>query len=73
MGILMTIISMYITLKIIGLAFKIVGKLIGSILGLAMFLLIAVCAVKIIGLALIAVPIIIMAGSLGIAAKAAIV
>lgn len=73
MGILMTLVSLYITIKIAGFLFSIVGKLLGSVLGFIVVICVAAFAVKLIGFALIVIPFVLIAGGIGIAAKAAMV
>lgn len=66
MGILFTIIMMTFALRVTGFILRIVGKMFGSIFGFIVFLMIASFAVKVIGYALIAVPIIMVIGIIGI-------
>ena len=66
MGILFIIIMMAFALRVTGFILRIVGKMFGSIFGFIVFLMIASFAVKVIGYALIAVPIIMVIGIIGI-------
>ena len=62
MGILFTILMLVVLFKITGFLLRMVGRLFGSIFGIILFCIFGGFIVKVIGLALIAIPIVIIIG-----------
>lgn len=61
-SLLITIAMIVVSLKFVGFLLKVCGKLLGGIFGIIGYLLIGVFAVSVLGLAVMAIPIILIVG-----------